>query len=397
MKIFVYHHTTKGKTGTNEFLLSFIRTLHRLSYEIDLLVFGEADKQLISELMKYSKVKYAHMPFLTRTLSLLIKPLIGLLIELIVVRKSRYSKSYFLVISTNTIITPIYPHIAYIHYPSFHPSSLDEQDVVFSYRSPLMNAFYRTLYKFYLKVLTSIINLLFGKHMKEVLYLTNSSYVQRIIRKYCLKNAIVLYPPINVRGYRNVCSDNFEKMPIVVTISRLAYEKRLHIIPILAKITEQPISFVIIGWAKGRMGQEVRKLIDELSKKLGVNEKVKLLINTDEDAKIRILCSSKIYLHTMLREHFGISVVEAMAFGVPVIVPVHGGPYEDIIECGKYGLAYSSLKEAAKLIDIVLYNEDIWKKFSTLSQLRAWMYDISMFECRLSTILKVISKYYELK
>ena len=35
-------------------------------------------------------------------------------------------------------------------------------------------------------------------------------------------------------------------------------------------------------------------------------------------------------------EQFGIAVVEAMAGGCPVIVHGSGGPYEDIVEHGKY-------------------------------------------------------------
>ena len=50
------------------------------------------------------------------------------------------------------------------------------------------------------------------------------------------------------------------------------------------------------------------------------------------------------------RENYGISILEAMSYGLVPVVPESGGPWEDIIEHGRFGYGFNSLDDAVERI-----------------------------------------------
>jgi glycosyltransferase involved in cell wall biosynthesis len=81
---------------------------------------------------------------------------------------------------------------------------------------------------------------------------------------------------------------------------------------------------------------------------LGVEKKVKVLLNISRKRQRDILQHSKIYLHPQVPyESFGISVVEAMFAGCIPVVPDIGGLREIVPREQRY----ASLEEAAALVD----------------------------------------------
>ena len=55
------------------------------------------------------------------------------------------------------------------------------------------------------------------------------------------------------------------------------------------------------------------------------------MINTKREEFIELFAKSKVAIHTMKEEHFGISVVEMMSAGLIVIAHDSAGPKMDII------------------------------------------------------------------
>jgi len=74
--------------------------------------------------------------------------------------------------------------------------------------------------------------------------------------------------------------------------------------------------------------------------------------------------TSKVYMHAMKNEHFGIAVIEAMAAGLVPVVYRGGGPWEDILKArqGHHGFSYENLDEAANIIKMLLANENLRKE-----------------------------------
>ena len=78
----------------------------------------------------------------------------------------------------------------------------------------------------------------------------------------------------------------------------------------------------------------------------GLTQTVTLTPNASNEELIDAMSKSIMYFHTMIGEHFGVSIVEAMAAGLVPIVPAYGGCSE--IVPNEY--QYHTLEEAAQYI-----------------------------------------------
>ena len=75
------------------------------------------------------------------------------------------------------------------------------------------------------------------------------------------------------------------------------------------------------------------------------------------DKIAEIASKSTIFLHTMIEEHFGISIVEMMASGLIPVCHCSGGPESDIV--GNSGrLCKDRNQFVSELIDIIHCNPD---------------------------------------
>ncbi len=176
------------------------------------------------------------------------------------------------------------------------------------------------------------------------LVMANSHYTAEEINKYSGKTAEVLYPPfsssIQATG-RETTKPARENL--VVTTSRLEPSKLLERIPCIASQTDRSIQFAIVGRLRSR---ETLNNLQNITKKLGLTDRIKFYPNAPAQQKIDLLKRAKIYLHTMVGEHFGISIVEAMALGCLPIVHDSGGMREIVPAQYRYG----GLLEAASKI-----------------------------------------------
>jgi len=103
-----------------------------------------------------------------------------------------------------------------------------------------------------------------------------------------------------------------------------------------------------------------------LSRSLGIENLVEFKPNASFDTVIEEMSTSKIYLHTMRGEHFGISIVEAMSAGLIPVVPDYGGCTEFVPR--QY--QYDSVENAAAIIGRVIdspFSER--KKISEIAEL----------------------------
>jgi glycosyltransferase involved in cell wall biosynthesis len=93
----------------------------------------------------------------------------------------------------------------------------------------------------------------------------------------------------------------------------------------------------------------------------------------------------------MPMEHFGISVVEALASGLIPVIHKSGGAWSDIIEFGKYGIGYEMLEPShiAEKINIALEKWDHSWIHTAINQ--ANNFSEEKFKERMTRILR---KYY---
>ncbi len=108
-----------------------------------------------------------------------------------------------------------------------------------------------------------------------------------------------------------------------------------------ARARGAPVGLIVCGDGKRRVGLEA------LADALGVGAFVRFLGTRDDVPRVLAGCDA--FCHAAPFEPFGIACIEAMASGLPVIVPDSGG-IREVVEPGVTGLVYPPL-DVARLAD----------------------------------------------
>lgn len=162
-------------------------------------------------------------------------------------------------------------------------------------------------------------------------FIANSEETKKRIYKFYRRDAEVIYPPVNV-------PHTFRTVPIsekkyYLTLSRLAGAKNIDIL--IKAANKYKFQLKIVGTGR-----------DEQTLKQIAGESVEFLGSVPDNEFDQLYHHAKAFLNAAVDEEFGISVVEAMGFGVPVIGYASGGIKETIRE-GKNGYLYHTLDENA--------------------------------------------------
>ena len=241
--------------------------------------------------------------------------------------------------------------------------------------------------KIYYATLSTLIRP-FRYTMERSIVIANSKFTMSRVLSYLKLKSYVVYPPVNVTPYLSLACINDHKEDIVVTVGRFSPIKNYEaILKVAQKLPE--ITFYIIGGTNSKRSLQYYNKIKRLSDGI---DNLKLLSNCDLNDKISILQRAKIYLHAMINEHFGISIVEAMAAGLVPIVHKSGGPWLDILasQNGKYGFSYRSLNEAVKLINNLVTNNVLLQKISKKAVERAKFFSADKYRVRFRKIINSI-------
>ncbi len=301
---------------------------------------------------------------------------------LVAVSRLKLKEKHDVLINTSGEVINFLEDIAYINAVPMR--------VTFNYPAslPITNNWWRCysrVYDLFLKTLDGL--------NSNILLVTNSKFLEAIIRKRLRRQALVIYPPVDVEKFTPLFKHR-ERKDLIVTVSRFRPGKNLELIPKIAKLAINS-KFVIIG-PSDKASETTIKNLTRLTRRLGVHDKVQVLTNEPQSVLLQILSEAKVLLHTQFFEAFGMSVVEAMAAGCVPIVPNIGGPWLDILDQkhGTYGYSYGSLTEAAEKIELLLENEALRHRISARAHKRAATFTTPLFE---RTISRVVEKVYSNK
>jgi len=146
------------------------------------------------------------------------------------------------------------------------------------------------------------------------IYIANSEFVSGRIKKYYNKQAFVINPPVNTKKF--YISENIENYYLM--IGRALPYKRFDIV--IEAFNKLGLPLKIIG-----KGPEMEKL------KKNAKENIKFLGYLDDEKISHYYSKCKAFLFPP-EEDFGITPLEAMASGRPVIAFRGGGATESVIE-----------------------------------------------------------------
>lgn len=227
-------------------------------------------------------------------------------------------RDYDLIISSNhavakgVIVFPYQKHICYAHTPIRYAWDLT-YEYLGSIPKPLRPLAHALLHNIRIwDYITST---------RVDVFIVNSKTVAKRIKRYYGRNSIVIYPPVDVEKFS--VRENHEDY--FITVSRLVPYKRVDLL--VESFNKLDLKLLVVG-----DGPEIGKI-----KKIA-GKNVEVLGWIDEKILIELLSNARAFVYAAY-EDFGISPVEAMASGLPVIAYGYGGVSETVID-GETGIFF---------------------------------------------------------
>jgi glycosyltransferase involved in cell wall biosynthesis len=189
--------------------------------------------------------------------------------------------------------------------------------------------------------------------INNTIILTNSEFSKKHIKHlYNAVEPITLSPPVDVQTFRKAALYSKERQDIILVLSRISPDKEIENAIRVAKIlSDKKVGekMIIVGnLSKDKL--DYLLLLNDMIIDYGLKNYVKLEVGVSFEKLLSLISKSKVYLHPLAGEPFGISVAEAMAAGLIPIVPNVGGNSEFVPE--QYH--YRTLEEAAEKIQHAL-------------------------------------------
>jgi len=240
-------------------------------------------------------------------------------------------------------------NIAYVHFPEIH----------YDYeRGAFKRKLYLWLFKHWVEQGIDKLDLVF----------CNSNYTKEAIQRYWkshgVKDPVVVYPAVNLEKFW--CEKPLsQRQKRIVYVARFIPVKRHEILKRLA--ADLPgYEFVSIG---GLIEAE-KEWFSRFKENLPSNYSLKT--NLPGPELLKILQDSRIYVHLMEGEHFGIAPVEGLASGCVTLVHNSGGMKEFIPEEYRWENYESLKKKIVKSMEMQdaqwdSTRQELWRKISVLT------------------------------
>ncbi len=222
----------------------------------------------------------------------------------------------------------------------------------------------------------------------------NSYFTKKFIDKEYGVESIVIYPPVDVEKIKPRRKEN-----LIVSIGRFSQLTQVKRQDILIKAFKKFFDSGFSDW----------KLILAGGSEVGVDDYVKKLRKSAKDYPVRILESpsfsqiKKLYGKAKIFwsasgfgvdekkspekvEHFGITLVEAMAAGaIPVVFA--GGGYKEIVTDGENGFLWKKKQELLKKTKAIIEDSKLLKSLSLKARQNSEVYEYERFEKEIWDIL----------
>ncbi len=259
------------------------------------------------------------------------------------IRRAAAMETYDLVLSTQDIEyvpSTCVPAVQYCYFTeSFSHLATDQA-------SPTWRIYYRPATIYYLNRVRRVGTLL-----------SVSDFTRGFVKKNWGRDSSTLYPPCPVEDYSEFGGVQFREN-LVITIGRLVPEKRLGLFVDLARMVPKT-KFVAVGSPSDRTSTYYERVRQEAP------GNVSFVLSPLRKVK-DVLGRAMAYVHCAENEHFGITIVEAMAAGC-------------------------DLRTAADCISKLSHNDELRQRLSVAAAARAKRFSPEMFE---SKMLKLF-EYYE--
>lgn len=205
-------------------------------------------------------------------------------------------------------------------------------------------------------------------------WIVNSKNVAARVAKFYRKEAVVVYPPVEVQFFE-IAAEDTKKEDYFLIVSRLVGAKGLEQAVEAAK--QVGIRLKIVGGAIGF--SSTKKNIEKLA-----GDKVELLGRVDDRELADLYAKAKGFIALARQEDFGMSPVEAMAAGTPVIA-FNGGGFRETVVDGRTGILINDTDVKTLEAAFRRFETIKWKKEALQKQAEKFARDI--FEKKIGEII----------
>ncbi len=150
-------------------------------------------------------------------------------------------------------------------------------------------------------------------------FIANSEEVAGRIKKFYQQDATVIYPPVEINSNKQQTTRG--RKEYYLTGGRLARAKGVDVI--VSAFNQNRLPLKIFG--KGFAGYE-----EELREMAGEN--IEFVGEVTDVEKLELMSNAKAFIFASIDEDFGITPVEAMGLGTPVIAYRSGGVKETVVD-----------------------------------------------------------------
>ncbi len=204
-------------------------------------------------------------------------------------------------------------HICYLHHP---PRHLYGYKTAVEWQKYLLVRIYGHIINHFLRIFD------WTASQRVDYFIANSQETARRIEKFYRRNSVVIYPPVSLEE-TDLSEEKSIKENYFLCVSRLARAKNLHLA--IGACNKLNLNLWIVGC--GREEKNLQSL---------AGPTVKFLGQLPDEELPKIYKGACALISPAEDEECGIAVVEAMAYGLPVIALKSGGVIESVIE-GKTG------------------------------------------------------------
>ncbi len=222
------------------------------------------------------------------------------------------------------------------------------------------------------------------KHVSHVgTIAANSTFTKERVKKYLHRDSELIYPPTQTKKFRYEKTDDYW-----LSVNRIIGYKRIDMQ--MEAFSELPNEKLIVLGPYEQSDTSLAYV--DLIKKMKPSNVTLTEGAGSFDELVGYYANCKGFITTCRMEDFGMTAVEAMASGKPVIAPNEGGYKETVID-GKTGMLIDDM-DAEKLAQAIgKLSEDMKSPekqefFKKNSQEQAQRFDISVFIAKVLSLLK---------
>lgn len=272
--------------------------------------------------------------------------------------------------SKGIVTRPETPHICYLHHP---PRYLYYYETAVEWQKYWPVRIYGHIVNHWLRMWDYI-----SSHRVDH-FIANSEETRKRIQKFYRMDGTVIYPPVDIP------EEEPEKTGMgeyYLTVSRIAKAK--HIEVLIKAANKHKFALKVVGW--GRDEDYLRSI---------AGSTVEFMNKVPDQEFNNLYKNAKAFLFASVDEEFGISPIEAMGRGVPVIAYASGG-LKETVEHGKNGYLYSELHEDSLIEQIKSFESltaEEYDKMCKLARSSAKKYSFDAFSKHMkSFVSQVIDK-----